>query len=215
MAKKFYAVRVGRKPGVYKSWSECESQVKQYPGAVFKGFEDEDSANNFVKGVEENNSTHVALEGVVAYVDGSFDLETNRYSYGVIIIDGANEKHFSGIGDDEEMAKMRNVAGEILGAMAAMRYARDNGIKEITILHDYQGISEWAEGRWATNKEGTNGYRVFCEEIAKSVKVKFQKVVGHSGNFYNDVADALAKRALGIKIKASIEDYILAVADTD
>jgi viroplasmin and RNaseH domain-containing protein len=55
---KFYAVRVGRTPGVYQSWDECEMQVryqlsgvystdvqvKQYPGAVHKAFKTEDEA---------------------------------------------------------------------------------------------------------------------------------------------------------------------------
>lgn len=215
MAKKFYAVRIGRNPGVYKSWSECESRVKQFPGAIFKGFETEDEAKRFVGGIEEEKKVEPLPDGVLAYVDGSFDVETSTYSYGVVIINGADEKHLSGYGRDFEMAKMRNVAGEILGAMAAMEYAKNDGIKEITILHDYQGISEWAEGRWKTNNIYTQEYKRFYEKIAYDVKIRFKKVVGHSGNFYNDVADALAKKELGVKIKKSIEDYILAVAETN
>ena len=39
MAKnKYYAVRKGRIPGIYRTWSECQKQVTGYPGAVFKGF---------------------------------------------------------------------------------------------------------------------------------------------------------------------------------
>ena len=38
MAKnKYYAVRKGRIPGIYRTWSECQKQVTGYPGAVFKG----------------------------------------------------------------------------------------------------------------------------------------------------------------------------------
>ena len=35
---KFYAVRKGRKPGIYSTWSECEAQVKGFPKAEYKSF---------------------------------------------------------------------------------------------------------------------------------------------------------------------------------
>lgn len=34
----FYAVKVGRKTGVYKTWEGCSKQVTGFPGAVFKKF---------------------------------------------------------------------------------------------------------------------------------------------------------------------------------
>jgi viroplasmin and RNaseH domain-containing protein len=33
---KVYAVRVGNKPGLYHSWSDCQEQVKGFKGAVCK-----------------------------------------------------------------------------------------------------------------------------------------------------------------------------------
>lgn len=33
-----YTVWVGRTPGVYDSWEECEKQVKGFPGAKYKGY---------------------------------------------------------------------------------------------------------------------------------------------------------------------------------
>lgn len=35
---KFYAVRVGKAPGIYHSWSDCLEQVKGHKGALFKSF---------------------------------------------------------------------------------------------------------------------------------------------------------------------------------
>lgn len=37
-ALKFYAVRVGKEPGIYHSWSECLDQVRGFPKAAFKSF---------------------------------------------------------------------------------------------------------------------------------------------------------------------------------
>lgn len=71
-------------------------------------------------------------------------------------------------------------------------------IPAITIYHDYEGIAKWCLGDWKTNKEGTKAYKAFYEEASKEVSIRFQKVTGHSGDHYNDLADHLAKKALGI-----------------
>ena len=38
MAKKYYAVRTGRKTGVFMTWAECQKQVMGFSGAEFKSF---------------------------------------------------------------------------------------------------------------------------------------------------------------------------------
>jgi ribonuclease HI len=45
----YYAVRCGRNIGVYKTWSECQSNVKGFPGAVFKKFDTVEEAEQFSK----------------------------------------------------------------------------------------------------------------------------------------------------------------------
>src|SRR5699024_1821453 len=47
--KKYYVVWVGRKPGVYTSWSECEAQVKQFDNAKFKSFSTKHAAEKAYK----------------------------------------------------------------------------------------------------------------------------------------------------------------------
>lgn len=44
----FYAVRVGKKPGVYPTWPECEQQTKGFSKPVYKKFSTEKAAWNFV-----------------------------------------------------------------------------------------------------------------------------------------------------------------------
>lgn len=45
MAKKrYYAVKVGRTPGIYATWAEAQKQITGYPNAVFKGFATEAEA---------------------------------------------------------------------------------------------------------------------------------------------------------------------------
>lgn len=44
---KYYAVKVGRVPGVYRTWKECQSQTNGFSGATFKSFSTEREAKNF------------------------------------------------------------------------------------------------------------------------------------------------------------------------
>ena len=93
---------------------------------------------------------------------------------------------------------LRNVSGEVLGAQKAVEFAINKGYKEVTIAYDYQGIESWALGTWKRNNKVTSQYNSFMQEKMKFIKINFKKIKGHSGNKYNDIADKLAKSALGI-----------------
>ena len=38
--KKFYVVAIGRNPGIYLTWPECQEQVLGYPKTQFAAFEE-------------------------------------------------------------------------------------------------------------------------------------------------------------------------------
>lgn len=207
MAKKFYAVRKGNKPGIYKTWNECQAQINKFSGAEYKGFTSLDEAKAYmVKGVEPESITQNNLDTeAIAYVDGSYNKETNQFSYGVVMFYLAKEYHFAEAIDDPELAEMNNVAGEIKGSEKAIQFCLDNGIKNLIIHHDYEGIAKWCTGEWQTKKAGTKAYKSFYDSASKQMKIKFIKVKGHSGDKYNELADQLAKSALNpnnFKVKA-------------
>ena len=135
----------------------------------------------------------------VAYVDGSYNIATKEFGYGVVMFHNGEEIHLSNAYHDLEMAAMRNVAGEIYGSMAAMEYAAEHNISYLTIYYDYMGISKWCTGDWKANKKGTIAYKKYYEQIKKKVNISFEKVKGHSGDKYNDLADSLAKKACGVE----------------
>ena len=43
--KKFYVVWHGVNPGVYKSWAECQAQIKGFPGAQYKSYPTKEAAD--------------------------------------------------------------------------------------------------------------------------------------------------------------------------
>ena len=273
-AKKYYAARVGKQPGIYTTWEECSKNVLGFPGAVYKSFKTMEEAEAFMAleraPWEKENSTSavsraektgsasavsraektggtstasraektgsasavsraektgrakepvmdfasmsdeesravlirymkdIQLSDAVAFVDGSYNVFTKEYSYGMLIYhDGTLYEECRGY-DDEMMAEMRNVAGEIEGSMHAMQYCIDKGIESVDIYYDYEGIEKWALGDWKTNKEGTKAYKKYFDEASRNLDVNFVKVKGHSGELGNERADYLAKKALGM-----------------
>lgn len=211
--KKYYAVKVGKTPGIYLTWEACKSQVDGFSGALYKSFPTLSEAEAYIGPVEtvsgeeteeatvdggdgEDSCLLPDSQSAVAYVDGSYNVATGEYSCGVVFLSGTEELHFAEKGVDRELASMRNVAGEILGAELAMKKALEFGIRSLCIYHDYQGIASWCLGEWKTNKEGTRAYKEYFDSICDKMQIRFVKVKGHSGDKYNDLADELAKSVI-------------------
>ena len=214
--KKFYAVKQGRKTGMFLTWDDCKKQVMGYPGAIYKSFGTREEAEAYLgvtraqtdqkdrkAGITRsvssgNNKSENTENAVEIYVDGSYHAATKEFSYGMVVLVDGKEEKFSQKMTDPELAQMRNVAGEIKGSEVAMQYALDHEIPSIIIYHDYQGIASWCNGDWKANKPGTIAYRDFYREVSQKIKIQFRKVKGHSNDKYNDMVDQLAKEALGI-----------------
>lgn len=192
---KFYAVKKGRIPGIYHTWDECKKQVDGYSGAVYKSFSSLQEAKDFL--VEKTKT--VFNNGLIAYVDGSYNIKTKEYGYGCVLIEGQKViEKLSGKGNKEELSSMRNVSGEILGSLAAMKYALDHHYLQICIYYDYEGIEKWATGIWKANKEATKQYVQMVHRFQNQLDIHFIKVLAHSGDTFNEMADQLAKKAVGI-----------------
>ena len=210
MAKKYYAVRVGKTPGIYMTWDDCKSMVDGFPGAKYKSFSSMAEAEAFLEGLEFQQlvmpeTLDVAqkkmdnTDEVYAFVDGSYNEATKVYGYGGFLVANGQKYVLQGSGADEEMAAMRNVAGEIAGSMAAVEKALELGLPKLNIYYDYSGIEMWATGGWKRNKAGTIAYYDYMQSIKARIQIQFVKVKGHSGIEGNEEADRLAKEAVGIE----------------
>lgn len=205
---KYYAVRKGFKTGIFNTWNECQSYVQGFSNAEFKSFSSESEAreylNNDVTSYHEKSSKKdsTAILKNIAYVDGSFDGYSKTYGFGGFIIYEENGKKFvrvvQGAGNDSDMSKMRNVAGEISGAMRIVEEAIYLGLEEITLYYDYAGIENWVTGVWSCNKYETYEYSRFMHESSKQIRIHFHKVAGHSGDTGNEIVDTIAKEQSGV-----------------
>lgn len=213
MAKKYYAVAKGKTPGIYLTWNDCKAQVDGFSGAVYKGFATVQEAEEFVvrygdritavdkqKNIQPDDNTELVSTDthLVAYVDGSYEHSMRQYAYGCVLVLAEDTVTLNGSGNEEDYVTMRNVAGEILGSEHAIQWAVEHGYSSITIYYDYEGIEKWANGIWKANKAGTQRYKEFVAKQRQKIDISFSKVAAHTGVKYNEMADQLAKAALGL-----------------
>ena len=200
---KFYAVKKGRTTGIYNSWDECKKQVLGFENALFKSFDSYEEAESYMnkEPLQESDGSEADSLTVYAFTDGSFNQETGFFGYGGFLINGDEKYILQGKSNDEDLASMRNVAGELLGAQSAIQEAMNQGLPEITIFYDYLGIEMWATGEWKRNKQGTQDYYDFIQKAKETIDIHFMKVKGHANIEGNEEADRLAKEAVGILIE--------------
>lgn len=197
--KKYYAVKKGTVTGVFNTWAECRDSVEGYPGAEYKSFASQKEAEAFLGVAEETEGLReLPDEGwLLAYVDGSYDDSLKKYSFGCVFLlpDGHIYTQY-GNGDREQSLQHRNVTGEMLGAMYAVKTAMLNGFRGIEICYDYQGIEKWVTGEWRSKTELTQKYAQAMGDWGKSIEIRFRKVAAHANVEYNELADRLAKSGL-------------------
>ena len=209
---KIYAVKEGFKTGLFDTWEKCEKAIKGYPNAKFKKFNSKEDALIFLGAIEPKDKDvdkdspkdesfdlpNNNLYENYAYVDGSYNPETNVYGYGGFLSVNGKEYILQGSDNNEGMASMRNVAGEIQGAMAAVDKAIRFGLDKLTIYYDYKGIECWAKLTWKANNPYTRAYQDYMMSSSFILDIEFVHVKGHSGIEGNERADRLAKEAVGL-----------------
>lgn len=206
----YYAVKIGKKPGVYATWDECLAQTKGVSGAQYKKFNTEEDACEFAgikvpDSVSPSQAAEVVdsteTDEIFIYVDGSYQEKTDQVGYGLVIV--KNDKAlFKDLGKVRvEDTTSRQVIGEVQGALKAVELALANGISSITIVYDFKGIESWMTGEWDTLSLVARDYRCLMARYMSLVNVKFKKVKSHAskakgGDKWNFVADKLAERAV-------------------
>jgi ribonuclease H-related protein len=128
------------------------------------------------------------------YVDGSYI--NGATGYGAVILEnGKVVEELSGPVDSTEVNGTRQIAGELAAVKAALNWCAAHSVNEVSIYFDYLGIEKWATGQWKTNQSLTKEYARFVGQ--SGIKIHWHKVASHTGDRWNDRADALAKQGAG------------------
>ena len=133
----------------------------------------------------------------VAYTDGSYDMETHYGASAVIILTA----------DESQVLFQRGAARYIrsegksqfsqeqeLGACIRAVMSVPDG-SELTIKTDSQYCVKVLGGEWEAHANLGLIDRYHEERRKRHIRVGFVKVKGHSGNKWNDLADALCTQA--------------------
>ncbi len=168
------------------NWPDCEKQIRGKTGVKHKSFAKIDDAKAWFYGGTSFK------EGLRIYVDGSFVPGCEYAGWSWVAVENDTEIA-SASGKTPYAAASRNIDGELYAAWQAMEYLA-NIQRSGVICHDYQGVASWASGEWKANSVVAKVYVSKISDIKKWAA--FEKVAGHSGDKWNDKADALAKGAL-------------------
>ncbi|MBC1233559.1 ribonuclease H1 domain-containing protein [Listeria booriae] len=198
---KYYAVKEGKKLGIFNTWEETKELVAGYPKAQFKKFDSKAEAEAYLA---EDGKTNVMFQGIemfgadelVIFVDGSFHEKRQQYGYAFVVVQNGKvlAKKFGGAANPEYISS-KQVAGETIAVLQALGWLDRFEYKEATIIYDYEGIEKWITGEWRSKQLVALNYVGLVQAyIKKGIKIHFQKIKSHSKNEFNDLADSLAKR---------------------
>lgn len=163
----------------------------------------DDLSSHFKKGADPkklNQKIQDALacidnETAYAFVDGSFS--DGQSGSGIYYKDNETEMKISFSSEDWDFN--RNVSGEIEAAKMAAIVASQRDRKKLILFYDYDGVRKWPTREWKANKESTREYASFMQDKEKSgLVIEFIHVEAHTGITYNELADRLAKEAVGL-----------------
>lgn len=221
MGKKVYAIKEGFnfetkekiENKIVSTWAECLKYVKGVKGAKYKSFEDINSANQYL-----NEGSKLLKKGedsypedcLHIYVDGSYNINTEMYSYGVVAVrNNIIEYIESDCARDNSKKNIRQIAGELQGAVKGVEYALSKGDKRVVIFHDYEGICHHATGFWERREESSvEYYNKMNGLISKGIEILFVKVDSHTGDFFNELVDEKCKEKLSVSSDKVVEKWL-------
>ena len=211
MAKKFYAVKRGRKTGLYTVWAECAAQVKGFQGAVYKGFMTEEEARAWLGSADARTEQPRASAEMAApsapdadyiiHTDGSCLRNPGGAGGWAAVIEtaatGAVEEKSGGA------PETTNNRMELTAALMALSAVPEGA--RVALYTDSQYLKNAFTKFWlpAWKKRGwkkADGEPVLNQDLWVQLdaafaarQVQFHWVKGHAGNPRNERCDALAR----------------------
>lgn len=134
-----------------------------------------------------------------AYIDGSCDGKHGYYGWGGFL-DKEGKRHIIKGKRKDDYSKYGSTAGEIRGAIEIFRKAEELNVKELILYYDFDGICGYLSGNFDKKNKLAAEYRDIVKEfVSKGMELILVKAVSHSGVEGNEIADFLAREALGLR----------------
>jgi len=201
--------------GIYDTWDACRAAVSGVAGARYQGVTNRAVAEAMLRG------EGLRLEpGAYAFVDGNA-----MGGIGVVLVEQGESGPVSvrelatavydvfgraGIPSLDTRAKitaatdsLQNILAELGALYAALKEAAPGSA--LTVVHDYEGVGAWLEGRWKVKNPIVAEVVAACRALidTRGLRVGFRHQRGHESTFagrndfaaYNARADKLATDA--------------------
>ncbi len=225
--KKYYAVAVGRQPGIYTQWfgdDGAQSQVIGFQGARYKGFSTREEALGFIRDQRSGESMNVTpspkknirsmampiekpdddlIDRVMIYTDGSSLGNPGPGGYGVVMSSSGEQRELSG-----GFRQTTNNRMELLACIAGLEQLETPSAVVLYSDSRYvvDGITKgWAK-KWQRNAwRKSNGAKALNIDLWERLlllcarhDVRWVWVKGHAGNPGNERCDQLATQAASL-----------------
>ncbi|MEC2335176.1 RNase H family protein [Bacillus subtilis] len=206
LAQTFYVVISNKVNGVFKD-GEMINQLRESLDSTSNLVIEE--YRNLTEAEESFNRRVIPLSkkeifkdpSIHAYVDGSYSPRTRVSGYGYVLVyqgDIICEEKSSSIC----MNRLRHLNGELEAVMNSIMKAVELGFKEIVLHYDFYGSQRWSVKKVKSKSTSvtttSNQYRDFIDRMKQYIDIKFVKIKSHSGVYFHDRADFLAKQAAGV-----------------
>ena len=214
-AKKYYAVAVGRQPGIYDNWPAAQAQVSGFPGARFKGFPSRGAAEAWLhmptfgqapgnigsKPRPAPSPPALREDGVTIYTDGGALNNPGPGGYGIVKICNGTRIERSG-----GYRLTTNNRMELMACIVALRELKHRD-KPVRLYTDSGYVVNGINKGWARNWR-KRGWRKADNQpavnpdlwgellnLTADLDITFVWVKGHAGNPMNERCDELAVAA--------------------
>ena len=206
----YYAVAKGKNTGIFSTWSETTTYIKGFKGAVYKKFDTETEAQEFI---DDNMETTDLTEDFDYYVytDGSCSNNGKPSAQaGMGIYFGENDSRNI---SKRVFGKQSNNTGELGALIEAHKVIgtdAKNG-KRIAVISDSKyGIrcvtsygKKCAQKNWSEDIPNKEMVKQAYEMYSQTPNIKVIHIMAHTGatdihSLGNDGADRLANAAIGL-----------------
>ena len=206
MKSKVYAVKQGRKTGIFSTWAECEKQVKGYAGAKFKSFATVLEALAWLgAGASPDAPKNPSIEGenadYIIYTDGSCLRNPGGPGGWAAVITETATGRTTELHDGNPSTTNNRM--ELSAAVAALSHIEETA--SIALYTDSQYLKNaftkhwlrgWKRNGWKTSTGDDVKNRDLwtrLDALFQKHQVNFHWVKGHAGITENERCDQLAK----------------------
>ena len=213
---KFYAVKKGRKTGIFTTWAECQKQVSCFPKAEFKSFISKQEADNWLKEIKSSNENRRKSYSVIVYTDGGSRNHGNKkgehvkkndkaawaylIKYQGSIISNTDGEYGSTNNRMEIMAlkkalldlKQRELQNEKILVVLDSKYVLDAITK--------RWLQSWEKNGWKTSAGTGVKNKELWMEISRLLpefpNLDYQWTKGHANDERNNLVDELLNKTM-------------------